>query len=205
MARRPNVERAPGLFSTLLGRPAADISGSTTGDLRGQLIAAFGPAKRTPKGEPTRPNVQAAAKGLGVTERTVQRWLADPTKQHYTPRKATAEKIATTARKAVSTKRGRQRAVRQAKESKTGAASNAEGRLTVTGEQGPEEGYARMRTVNFDVPFDLYDEMIDSFVQDGEPGVMDFLRDNIDVIYAMGSWYFGTLESVTIHGAFGGR
>lgn len=130
----------------------------------------------------------------------MQRWLADPDKQHYKPRRATAEKIAVASRRAATTKLGRQRAIRQAQDAEVGAAPSSEARLKVAWFQGPEEQYALLRTVNPDVPPELDDEMLDSFITDGEIGVMDSLRANNDIIYAMGDWYFGELESETIEG-----
>ena len=58
------------IFSALTGQKA-DVSGKPTGDLRGMLLAVGGASPKTKSGI----DLTAAAHKLGVTRRTVERWL----------------------------------------------------------------------------------------------------------------------------------
>ena len=58
------------LFTALTGRDA-DVSGQAGGDLRGMLMAVGGASRRTKSGI----DLTKAAKSLGVSRRTVERWV----------------------------------------------------------------------------------------------------------------------------------
>ena len=58
------------LFSAITGRDA-DVSGQPGGDLRGMLMAVGGASRRTQSGI----DLTKAAKSLGVSRRTVERWV----------------------------------------------------------------------------------------------------------------------------------
>jgi hypothetical protein len=184
-------------FQALTGRSGADVSGSSTGDVRGMLIAAFGSSRR----DAAKPDTAAAAKSLGVSQRTVQRWLADPTRQHQRPRTETLGRLATKARQAATTKRGRQKAIKDTLLSKglpTGM------RVSVTGQQGPERAYARFRTAAFDLDDpSLSSGFVTAYVDGGDQGAIDWLRDNSDLTYNMDRWYFGDIDDVDIRGPYG--
>ncbi len=189
---------APGLFQSLTGRAGADVSGSPEGNLRGMLLAAFGPSRR----DSSRPDTRTAAKSLGVSQRTVERWLADPGKQHYRPRAASLEKVTKRARQASSTKRGRERAVRQARQAGVGHPEGA--RVSITGDQGPEKQYARFRSTNFDLDDPgLSDGFVQAYIDGGDQGAMGYLRDNADAAYGMDRWHFGSLDDVSVQGEYG--
>lgn len=190
-------DRRSSFFQALTGRANADVTGSAGGDVRGMLIAAFGTSKR----DATKPDTAAAAKSLGVSQRTVQRWLADPTRQHQRPRTETLKKLTTRARQAATTKRGREKAIRDtllAKGLPTGM------RVSVTGQQGPERAYARFRTANFDLDDpSLSSGFVTAYIDGGDQGAIDWLRDNSDLTYNMDRWYFGEVEDVDIRGPYG--
>ncbi|MEN0070587.1 MAG: hypothetical protein AAGC63_06215 [Propionicimonas sp.] len=192
---------APGLFQSITGRAGADLSGAADGDLRGQLLAAFGPSRR----DDTRPDTRAAAKGLGVSQRTVERWLADPARQHYRPRAATQKKIATRSRQASTTKRGRERAVRQAQKAQKGTVgTGATMRVSLTGDQGPEAAYARFRSTNFDLDDPrLSQGFVQAYIDGGDRGAIAYLRNNADEAYGMDRWYFGDMTQVEAQGPYG--
>ena len=69
--------RRSSLFRGLTGRQGADVSGKagTSPDLRGMLLAAYGPGARGGV------NTAAAAQDLGVSRRTVERWVAPEGRQ----------------------------------------------------------------------------------------------------------------------------
>ena len=193
-------DRRSSFFRALTGRANADVTGSTGGDVRGMLIAAYGASRR----DSSKPDTAAAAKSLGVSQRTVQRWLADPTRQHQRPRTETLNKLTTRARQAATTKRGREKAIRDtllAKGLPTGM------RVSVTGIQGPARDYAYergMRTCNFDLDDpSLSSGFITAYIDGGDQGAIDWLRDNSDLTYNMDRWYFGEVEDVDIRGPYG--
>jgi hypothetical protein len=191
-------DRRSSFFQALTGRAGADVSGTAGGDVRGMLIAAYGASHR----DPAKPDTAAAAKSLGVSQRTVQRWLADPTRQqHYRPRADLLTKLSTRARQAATTKRGREKAIKDtllAKGLPTGM------RVSVTGQQGPERAYARFRTANFDLDDpSLSYGFVTAYIDGGDQGAIDWLRDNSDLTYNMDRWHFGDVEDVEIRGPYG--
>lgn len=177
------------VFSGLSGRQGAEV-GSSESSVRGMLIAAFGTSKR----DPSRPDVKAAAKGLGVTTRTVQRWIASEQKQHQKPKATTLGKLTKRARQAVTTRRGRAAAVKVARQ-KYAAGT----RVTTTGTQGISQDYARPRTVSFDFDTpEMSQAFFDAYEKGGEKGAMDFLNSRADEGYGVSSWYVGSLDSLTL-------
>ena len=63
------------VFQALTGQTGADVSGTTTGDLLGQIRAIGGSSARTRSGI----DLTRAATRLGVSRRTVERWVANAT------------------------------------------------------------------------------------------------------------------------------
>lgn len=187
IAQDPQTRSA--VFSALSGRQGAEM-GSTDSSVRGMLIAVFGTSKR----DPSRPDVKAAAKGLGVTTRTVQRWIAVEGKQRHKPKASTLGKLTKRARQAVTTRRGRAAAVKAARQKYTTGA-----RVTTTGTQGISQDYARPRTVSFDFDTpEMAQSFFDAYENGGEKGVMDFLNSRADEGYGVPSWYVENLDSITL-------
>lgn len=79
----------------------------------------------------TRVNTAEAAKALKVSQRTVQRWL----KGEHSPKPDTMTTLKTKARQAVTTKRGRERTVRRARENQQVPPGGV--KVGVTAQQGP--------------------------------------------------------------------
>src|SRR5664279_1619399 len=84
------------LFASLTGREG-DVSGQPTGDVPAMLTAAYGPGPRG--GVHTR----AAAADLGVSQRTVQRWVAGEGHQRNRPAPEHLRTLARKARQAATT------------------------------------------------------------------------------------------------------
>lgn len=184
-------------FRALSGRGEADPTGARGTGLTGQLLAAFGASPR----DPSRPNTSAAAKALGVTQRTVQRWIATGDRQRQRPREQTMKKITTRARQAVTTKRGRQRSIatRAASLSKTGM------RLSLTGMQGPERGpdYERFRTVAFDFDPQLAQSFMSAYIAGGDAAARRFLIEHAPELYNMPTWTISDVHSIHLSGPYG--
>ncbi len=138
MARK-NTNKDPGrrstIFGALTGRSGASVSpGRGAPDVRGLLLAAYGFNKRGGL------NTADAAKDLGgVTQRTVQRWVATEGHQRIgKPRADTLQKLAKKSRQAATTQRGRKAALASFRATSKGKAlANRGGHLRVRGHQGP--------------------------------------------------------------------
>ena len=91
------------LFAVLTGRQG-DVSGKAGGDVRGMLMAVGGSSTRTKSGI----DLTAAANKLGVSRRTVERWVKTAqTGTGQRPSAPHAKALAAKARQAATTKAGR--------------------------------------------------------------------------------------------------
>lgn len=173
------------LFTALTGRPATDPG---QGDVRSQLITAFGASRR----DPTRPDTAAAAKALGVSQRSVQRWVSghgiSPTHRRNVTRRA---------RQAMTTKRGRARVLAQ-----TAGAGRPPGRkgqgLFVGGVQGVrssvEDNYRDRETGVVLSEADLED-LRQTWAEHGDEGAAAWLHQHWDSHY-VGGWHFSEIDDV---------
>ena len=198
MARpRYGPQARSALFQALTGRAGADVSGAPTADLRGMLLAAFGPSPR----DPTRPNTALAAQRLGITQRTVQRYLAAEGRERIgRPRPDILRRISTAARQAASTQRGRAAAVRDVRDSGLPRWGMS---LTIRGLQGPDPDYQRRRTVTMNLDPDHAGAFIDAYVAHGENGALGYLADNAEHVYQIESWHFADVTDVDLGGPYG--
>lgn len=183
------------IFSALTGRPA-DVSGRTTGDVAGMLMAIGGPSNRTRSGI----DLTRAAKVLGVSRRTAERWVATArtgTGQRPSPQRL--KDLATRSRQAASTKRGRQAAlagspVRQALTSRGG-------RLFITALQGPPPSgpreTKRNRVTDLALDPDEAAAMIDAWEKGGEQGFMSWATTKWDEDY-LNDWEFARVDNIEL-------
>lgn len=187
-----NARLRQSLFGGLTGRRDTDVSGRPDGDLRRLLQTAFGEGRR-PGGVDTR----AAAEGLGVTQRTVQRWLAGQDRQSHGASPVHMKAIAAKARQAASTQAGRRAAtapVRQGRLSRNGA------RLTVRGKQGPMRAgndYRRVRAVDFDLQPRDVDGLLSAYEQEGDKGAVRWLEKHADETY-VADWSFESIQDLNL-------
>lgn len=162
------------LFAAVTGR-GGDVSGSTSGDLRAQLLVIGGASTRTRSGI----NLTAAAQQLGVSRRTAERWVQSATTgRGQRPSPASARAIARRSRQAASTKAGRRASLAG---SQTQRLARTRGiTLAVTGTQGPGghgKDYSRFRrTVQKLSPEDAQ-AALDAWVDGGEQGFMAWTTD----------------------------
>lgn len=196
MAKHPDIaqnDTRATFFRALTGNRGAALSG----DVQGMLLAAFGPSQR----DPHRPDTAAAAKSLGVSQRTVQRWIAGKDRKQQHPRAATLKKLTQRARQAATTRRGRERALKGRRE----ALAREGMRLSVNGVQGPAhgEGYVRKRLVNFDLDDPrMAREFLDAWVAGGDEGAQKYLVDNVSDFYH-DSWVYEHIAEVDASGLYG--
>lgn len=52
-------------------------------------------------------------------------------------------------------------------------------------------------------PSELHDDRTMPYIDGGDQGAIDWLRDNSDLTYHMDRWYFGDVEDVEIRGPYG--
>jgi transposase-like protein len=187
------------LFSALTGQ-SADVRGNPAGDVQGMLLAVGGSSSKTQSGI----DLTRAASSLGVSRRTVERWVrAAQTGTGQRPSTAHAKTLATQARQAASTQRGRAAAL-----AASGAArAAARGlRVSITGKQGPhslEPPYGRVRTTQVDLDPDMAAAMLASWEQGGEKGFMAWAAGHWGDHY-VSDWRFGDVDDVSIQNPFGG-
>lgn len=189
MARKDRGPVSAGqVFAAITGREG-DVSGQEADDLRGMMLTVGGTSSRTASGI----NHRKVARRLGVSVRTVERWVKSslegsgqrPSKAHY-------KKLRTMSRQAASTKRGRARetaAVRQR--------LSRGGKLVITANQGPHSSdYMRVRTVSEDLsPADI-ENMLNAWENGGEAGFHQWaqgrLNDYVD------GWRIGDVDELAV-------
>lgn len=185
-------------FALFTGR-AGDISGSRAGGLLDQLLAIGGASARTASGI----DLTRAASGLGVSRRTVERWVAAERTgagQRPSPRHAAA--LAQRSRTMATTRAGRISAM-----AGTGrVASLARGaKLTVSGVQGPRSvEYMRPRTVSVMLDPDQASAMAGAWQGGGQRGLMRWAVGHFREEYTDG-WRFGEVDSLDVAPTAGPR
>ncbi len=134
-------------------------------------------------------STKEAARRLGVSQRTVQRWI----KGQHNPSATVMKKLSTKARQAVTTKRGRAQAVRRAIANQKPTANGV--RVRVSGMQGPKD-YSRMRDIGQKLTPEEYEGLQHAYMEGGDRGALDFLENvlsdkyvenwNIDYLTGLG-------------------
>lgn len=160
------------LFTGMTGRKDADVSGKgDPASLKGALLAAYGPGKRTEI------DTRAAAQDLGVSIRTVQRWLAPEGKQRISaPKPETMGKIATRARQAATTQAGRRSAVGSFRTSSAGSGLlKRGGYINIDGVQGPSS-YERDRAITLELTPEQADALLTAYEQGGDKAALSIIN-----------------------------
>lgn len=191
-----------GLIFTALTGQKADVSGRADGDLRGMLLAVGGASAKTKSGI----DLTAAAKKLGVSRRTVERWVKTAaTGSGQRPSPHHAKTLATKSRQVATTKAGRKATLASSTLAK--AARNRGARISVSGMQGPRAAgrdYLRVRTTQLELdPADV-EAMVNAWEQGGDKGFMTWLGGHYDEEYVPG-WSFGGIDDIEIARPAGGR
>lgn len=171
------------IFNAVTGR-TGDVSGTVGGSLTDKLVAAFGPG---PRGAVV--NARAAAKALGVTPRTVQRWVKGEIR---TPKPGHAKALTKMARQAASTRAGRKAALAAARGDR---ASRYGATLRVRGEQGPRDYERYGRTVSLDLDPSQVQAMRDAYEAGGDKAMMDWTTAEMDQNY-VADWNIVSLTDI---------
>lgn len=195
--------RRTSLFQGLTRRQGADVSGKagTTPDLRGMLLAAYGPGARGGV------NTAAAAKDLGVSRRTVERWVAPEGRQRIAkPKTDTLQKLTTKSRQSATTQQGRRAAIKSVRESKQGKSIAKYGaRVKIKGRQGVAGGggfYIRDRSIQIPPdqggmsPSDV-EAMWSAYERGGDKELSKWLSGYASDKYVDG-WTFESIDNISI-------
>jgi hypothetical protein len=177
------------LFQALTGREGAQTSGKAPGDVKGMLSTLYGTSRRGESAIDTR----AAAKGLGVSQRTVQRWLKADTK----PAGVNLQKLTKKSRQAATTKRGRAATVRRTANpdfKKNGV------KVEIRGWQGPtnDPDYKRNRRAMQNLTPEQYEGLLDAYAQGGDEAAMVYVQAVFQDKY-VDDWQFNTVERFDLH------
>lgn len=181
------------LFSFMTGRHGGDVTGQGNTGVRDKLLAAFGTTKRGGL------NTREAAKTLGVTQRTVQRWVAADGRQRSKPSAKHWQSLKKASRQAATTKKGRQRAIAAAL--KTAKTSKHSKRLTIRGTQGPaatpsaKRNYIHRRNSNLELSPDQQQELMMAYAESGDKGAIGWLTTTFDEQY-VDDWKFESIDSI---------
>lgn len=167
--------RRQAVFEGLTGRGDHALDRTDPTDVEAMLMARFSYNYR---GE-ERVNTADAAKFLGVSRRTVQKYL----KQGFMPEKSPSyKKLRLSIRQQVTRKAGRLSAVEQARQRAAASLEKNGGvRLKVYGMQGPppssKEDLRRIRNSYHEISGDQFEQMLDAYVDGGEQGMQDWIQD----------------------------
>lgn len=187
--------RRQSVFQGLFGRRDVelDVSGKSS-NIVAMLRTAFGEGRQ---GRPV--DTKAAASGLGVSQRTVQRWIAGEGKQRIkAPRTEHLAALRKASRQAATTRKGRKRMIDDARRSRRFAQGQAKGiRLTVRGMSGFADGgqhYLRYRSVPLKLTPDQVDAMWSAYEQGGDKGFSQWLTSRSQD-YLTG-WEYESIDSL---------
>lgn len=133
-----------------------------------------------------------AAKSLGVSQRTVQRWL----KGQHKPSQATMKKLTKKARQAVTTKRGRAQMVRRARTNQRIPAGGV--KVALSAHQGPS-GYRRDRTVQQKLTPEEYEGFQMAWATGGDQAAKQYLEQVLSNKYVDG-WQVGLIRDMNMNG-----
>lgn len=186
--------RRQSLFRGLTGR-TGDVSGDTEVSTASMLRAAYGSTARGGI------DTKAAAKDLGVSQRSVQRWIASEERQHARPRADRLKAIATKARQAATTQRGRKQALRGVRDSSAGKKMAAKGAsISVDGRQGPSGAkatYVRQRAIGLSLSPNEVESLWAAYEQGGDKAASTWLTNHAGDNYLDG-WQFESIDSLNM-------
>ncbi len=197
MAEREDATtRRTAIFRALTGNTHADVGSGK--DTAGMLRTVYGTTRR---GEFT-VDTREAAKRLGVSQRTVQRWL----KGTHAPSTDHLKQLQTRSRQAVTTKRGRARAIRRATTGINAQAREKGANIRVAGNQGPaggDLGYARDRITARNLSPQEYEALLNAYAEGGDTAALEHMQSVWSQKYVDG-WAFNSVQDMRL-GEFDAR
>ena len=140
----------------------------------------------------TKISTAEAAKALGVSQRTVQRWL----KGVHNPKQTVMNNLKKKARQAVTTKRGRQQMVRRARANQRIPMGGV--KVSVTGTQGPRD-YSRDRTIQQKLTPEEYENFRSAWAMGGDVAAREYLEAVLSEKY-VDDWKIGNISAMSMNG-----
>lgn len=185
---REKLNQRQVMFEALTGTKNSAAAGQG-GSVRGMLQGLYG---TTRNGQPA-VDTREAARRLKVSQRTVQRWI----KNDHTPSTDHLKSIQKKSRQAVTTKRGRARAIRRAASTQP---STKEGvKVTVHGSQGPR-GYARdNRNATQKLTPEEHEGLLNAYAEGGDEGALNYLSGIYSEKY-VDNWQFNQVTDFRMNG-----
>lgn len=181
MAKQPPKDT---FFTALTGRGV----NNNPNDLRGLLETAFGLGPRGGL------NTRAAAQALGVSQRTVERWVTTTGQQRHKASAGNLSKLRASARRARTTKKGRA----QAMAPKAGDRQARNGaHVTMRGVQGVRD-YERERYVEWDIDPAHVEAVRQAYIDGGEAGARQAMEDVWSDAYGAGDWSIARLDDIDL-------
>lgn len=184
------AERRSLFFGALTGRTDAEVTGKS-GNVAGMLRTLYS----RPDGKISSKN---AAKDLGVSQRTIQRWV----KGEQAPKAGNLDKLNTAARRAATTKAGRRKAVQSQKHSRL---AQRGARLTIRGNQGVPgsnrhgDSYTRFRSASLQLTPVEFQDLLDAYAEHGDTGLQQYLQDEYTNKYGAGTWNVNFISELELH------
>ena len=183
---RREIEQRRALFQALTGNEGADVGAGD--NVAGMLRTVYGTVRRGQAVVDTR----EAARRLGVSQRTVQRWL----KNENAPSPEHLAALRKRSRQAATTKRGSARALKRAIAT---AGFQRDGvRVEVSGMQGPQD-YARDRLSRLKLAPDEYQGLLDAYAEGGDNAALEYLQEVYGEKY-VDNWRFNTVSGFRLAG-----
>lgn len=185
---REKLNQRQVIFEALTGTKNS-AAGGQPGSVRGMLEGLYG---TTRNGKPT-VDTREAARRLNVSQRTVQRWL----KNDHTPSTDHLKTIQKRSRQAVTTKRGRARALRRAASTQPSPTEGA--KVNVRGTQGPR-GYAREgRNATQKLSPEEHQGLLNAYAEGGDDGALNYLSGIYSEKY-VDDWQFNSVTDFRMSG-----
>lgn len=185
---REKLNQRQVMFEAITGTKNSAAAGQS-GSVRGMLQGLYG---TTRNGQPA-VDTREAARRLKVSQRTVQRWL----KNDNTPTTDHLKSIEKKSRQAVTTKRGRARAIRRAAATQP---STKEGiKVTVHGSQGPR-GYIRdNRNATQKLTSQEHEGLLNAYAVGGDEAALNYLTGIYSGNY-VDDWQFNQVTDFRMNG-----
>ncbi|MCS5524752.1 helix-turn-helix domain-containing protein [Curtobacterium flaccumfaciens pv. oortii] len=176
------------LFEAFTGNRGAAVGGEST-SVRSMLGTLYGTTRNGQAAIDTR----EAARRLGVSQRTVQRWI----KNDHAPSASHLKDLQKRSRQAATTKRGRARALRRARRQQGPQKQGV--KVSVNGTQGPKDYPREGRNSSQKLTPEEYENLLNAYAEGGDTAAMEYLTAVYSEQY-VDNWQFNKVADFRISG-----
>lgn len=180
-------------FKAMTGREAAAVSGSKSESILDML-----------KTVAHRPNgtvdTKRAAQELGVSQRTIQRWVKGTQKPNLQHGKTLQKK----SRQVASTKAGRKKAIQESLKGSRKRMAQRGAKITVKGMQGVSgansmgDDYKRLRSATLNLTPDQMQDLMHAYAETGDRGIGEYLEKLYSDNYGAGQWNMKWINEINL-------